>query len=472
MSTPRQTSTVVERLADFATRTRYDELAESTALQLRIRLLDALGCALGAIGADPVDRIRSHVRKTCTGGAGTLIGGGTAAPRDAAFVNGSLVRYLDFNDSYIALRETCHPSDNIAAIVAAAEIADADGRDLLAAFATAYQVQCRLSDVAPVRARGFDHTSQLVIATAAGVSRVLGLDAKRAAHAIAISGTALHALRVTRTGRLSQWKGLAAPFAAACALDASLLAANGVTGPLELFEGDKGFMEVLSGPFLLDWSREQLDRAHKTIIKPFNAEVHSQSVIEAILALRRDENLDPEQIEGADIEIFDVAYDIIGGGAHGDKSAVRTKEQADHSLPYIVAATLLDGEVTPAQYQPDRIQRSDVQRLMARVRVRADEAFTRRFPEEMPCRVTIRLGGGRTVTREASDFPGFHARPFDWSSALAKFAALAEPRAGSGVSERIATAVHDVHRLRVRELSSLLAKLPWPEARGEANHVQ
>ena len=152
-----------------------------------------------------------------------MIGGGKTAPDRAALINGALVRYLDFNDSFLAKGETCHPSDNLAPVLAASEYAGASGKDFLVALAVAYQVQCRLSEVAPVRDKGFDHVTQGAYAVAAGVSKALGLDAAKTANAIAISGTSLNALRVTRTGKLSNWKGLAYPFMASCALHAAFL---------------------------------------------------------------------------------------------------------------------------------------------------------------------------------------------------------------------------------------------------------
>src|SRR5207253_7333018 len=109
---------------------------------------------------------------------------------------------LDVHDSYFAPGETCHPSDNLAPVLAAAEYVDASGRELLVALAVAYQVQCRLSDEAPVRARGFDHTTQGAYAVAAGAAKALRLDQTATANAVAIAGTALNALRVTRTGAL------------------------------------------------------------------------------------------------------------------------------------------------------------------------------------------------------------------------------------------------------------------------------
>jgi 2-methylcitrate dehydratase len=168
------------------------------------------------------------------------------------------VRYLDFNDWFLASGETCHPSDNLAPVLAAAEYAHADGRTLLTALAVAYQVQNRLSEVAPVRAKGFDHTTQGAYAVAAGVSRALRLDPQRTASAIAIAGTSLNALRVTRTGALSHWKGLAYPAAAFGATHAAFLAMRGITGPSEVFEGNKGFIDAIAGPFQIDWQHENL----------------------------------------------------------------------------------------------------------------------------------------------------------------------------------------------------------------------
>ncbi len=165
--------------------------------------------------------------------------------------------------------------------MAAAEYAGASGRELLTALAVAYQVQSRLSDVAPVRSKGFDHTTQGSYAVAAGVSRALSLDEAKTGNAIAIAGTAFNALRVTRTGRLSHWKGLAYPNVGFGATHAVFLAMRGVTGPPEVFEGNKGFMDAIAGQFVIDWSSEDLERVLRTIVKKYNAEIHSSPLLRA-----------------------------------------------------------------------------------------------------------------------------------------------------------------------------------------------
>jgi len=454
--------TIAEQLAAFVSRASFHDLSRAAVEQLKIRVLDAVGCAIGALGGDPIRRLEAHLEEFGGSALCTLVGGGRTAPDRAALYNGALVRYLDFNDSYLARGETCHPSDNLGAVLAASEYADRGGGDLLTALAVAYQVQCRLSDVAPVRARGFDHTTQGSYAVGAGVSKALGLDPARTANAIAICGTAFNALRVTRTGPLSHWKGLAYPNAAACCTQATFLAMRGITGPPLVFEGNKGFMEAIAGRFALDWARGDLERVTRTIVKQYNAEVHSQATLEGVLELRREDAIRPEDIEQVEIETFDVAYNIIGGGEEGDKTLVRTKEEADHSLPYLVAVALIDGQVLPEQYAPDRITRPDVQSLLRRVVVRATDAYSQQFPGRMPCRIRITTRGGRVFERDKQDYEGFHTRPMRWSTVVQKFDRLSAPCADAEVRREIVGAVAELEGIRVRELTRLLARVRRP----------
>ena len=448
----------VEELAAFASGARWDVLSPATVSALKVRLLDALGCALGALSAGPVRAVRVLTESLGGNPLATLIGGGMSSPDRAAFYNGAAVRYLDFNDAYLAPHETCHPSDNVAPLLAAAEYSGASGRDFLTALAVAYQVQCRLSDVAPVRAKGFDHTVQGVYASAAGAARAMGLTAGEAASAIAIAGTAQNALRVTRTGELSHWKGLAFPHAAMNAVHAALLAQYGITGPLAVFEGNKGLEDAITGPFEIDWSREDLERVTRTVLKRYNAEIHAQSAVEGLLALRRDTGLPASELASITLDTFQVAFQIIGGGEEGGKKLVRTKEEADHSLPYMLAAAYLDGELGPAQYAPERIARGDVQDLLQRVVVRPDPAYSARFPQEMACRVTLRTRGGQSRTVEQRDYPGFTTRPLSWEEATDKFYALArsvDPRR----AREIVDAVSRLEELPISDLTSLLASV-------------
>ena len=449
--------TRVEELAGFVSATRFEQISEAAREQLKLRVLDALGCAFGALDGDPPRMIAAQVREFGGAPLATLIGAGRSAPDRAALYNGALARYLDFNDSFLAPGETCHPSDNLPPVLAAAEYAHADGRTLMTALAVAYQVQTRLSEVAPVRARGFDHTTQGAYAAAAAVARALGLDERRTASAIAIAGTALNALRVTRTGELSHWKVLAYPATASAATSAAFLAMRGITGPREVFEGNKGFIETISGPFELDWTAEDLESVTRTILKEFNAEIHSQSAIEALLALRAEHGIRAQDVARIELDTFQVAYDIIGGGEEGSKYEIATKEEADHSLPYLLAVAMLDGQVLPEQYVPQRIAAADVQDLLRRVHVSPDAELSRRFPQQHSARIRVHLHDGRVLEREQHDYEGFTTRPMGWDAVVAKFDRLAEPYIDARRRARITEAVSDLDQLTVEHLTGLLA---------------
>jgi 2-methylcitrate dehydratase PrpD len=282
--------TAVERLAEFVVRTSYDDLSEAARDQLKIRVLDSLGCAIGAMGDEPVQFVHDQVAEFGPSGACTLIGGGRTAPDRAAFYNGALVRYLDYNDGYLARGESCHPSDNLSAVLAACEYADRSGRDLMVA---------------------------------------------------------------------------------------------------------------------------------RTVIKRHNAEIHAQTAIDAALELKRQHRCVAGDVDRIDVEVFDVAYKIIGGGEEGDKSIVCTKEDADHSLPYLVAVAILDNEVLPAQFAPDRIQRADVQQLLCRVWVRPSPAFSQRFPTRWPLGSRSRCTTGARSTVRSLNIPGSMRRRCRGNTSLA-----------------------------------------------------
>ncbi len=454
--------TLVEELAQFVASASFENLSLEAINTLKIRVLDGLGCAIGSLSGQPVRLIRKVEGEFGGTSVCTLIGGGKTAPDRASFYNGSLVRYLDFNDSFLTKFEACHPSDNIAPVLAASEFADASGRDFLVALAVAYQVQCRLSEVAPVRQKGFDHATQGAYAVAAGASRALDLDVGKTANAIAISGAALNSLRVTRTGRLSNWKGLAYPFTSFCAIHAVFLAREGITGPLEVFEGNKGFMDAIAGNFEIIWSKENLEAVRRTILKRYNAEVHSQSAIECILTMRNEDELRAQDIDSIELGIFDAAYNIIGGGEEGEKKTIQTKEQADHSLPYILSVALLDGGVTPEQYTQERILRDDVQMLLRKIHVNPVREFSVKFPDAMPCEIVAHLKNGRTLKRIANDYEGFYTKPMSFERTREKFDKLASKFADDSLRRKIVETIANIESANIRELTRLLEKVQVP----------
>ena len=449
----------VQKLAKFTSTRSFNDLSKQAIRELKIRLLDSIGCAIGALEGPPIRRIKNQTLDFGGNPHSTLLAGNKTAPDRAAFYNSSLVRYLDFNDSYLAKGETCHPSDNIGSILAAGEYNDIDGETFLTALAIAYQVQCRLSDLAPVRHKGFDHTVQGAYASAAGTAYALGLDQEKTANAIAIAATAYNALRVTRTGNLSNWKGLAFPSTGWTSTHSAFLAMRGVTGPEEIFEGNKGFKDSIAGDFNINWSIEDLERVNKTIIKKYNAEIHSQATFEGLIEIREENSFNCEDIEKIVLNTFDVVYHIIGGGEEGGKKNIRLKEEADHSLPYMMAAALLDGNVLPQQYEQERILKEDIQSLLKKIEVYEKKEYSDRFPNEEACDITIYFKNGEKITKSKCDYEGFHSRPASWDFICQKFNNLSKNYTDEKLRNEIILMIQNFENHSVKELMTLLSKV-------------
>ncbi|CCN46670.1 putative 2-methylcitrate dehydratase [Vibrio nigripulchritudo MADA3029] len=450
---------LVNELASYVENASFDQLSDDAKRELKIRLLDSLGCAIGALEGAPIRRIKEQIDEFGGAPLVTLIGGGKTSPDRAALYNSALVRYLDYNDSYLAKKETCHPSDNIGSVLAATEYAKGHGRDFLTALGVAYQVQCRLSDVAPVRHKGFDHTVQGSYGAAAGAAKALNLNAEQIANAVSISATAYNALRVTRTGNLSNWKGLAFPSTGWTSTHSAFLAMRGITGPEEVFEGNKGFIDAIAGDFQIHWADENLEKVTDTIIKKYNAEIHSQSTLEGLIEWRNEHNIDPARIRSIELETFDVAYHIIGGGEEGGKKLIRTKEEADHSLPYMMAVAILDGQVLPAQYKTERIEKPDVQELLQKVHVSENPDYSARFPAQEAISVRVILDDGTQFDVAKVDYEGFHTRPASWGFIREKFDSLASPFADTQLRQNIFEVVSSLEDFSISELTQLLAQV-------------
>jgi 2-methylcitrate dehydratase len=428
--------TLAERLAAYAAELQFADLSPEVVREVKRRVMDALGCAYGAWHAEPPTIARRVASAISAGDGATLLGTHhRTSPDWAAFANGCLVRYLDFNDTYLS-REPAHPSDNIPAALAVAEAFHRSGRELIAAVALAYEVQCRLCDAASLRARGWDHVTYGAFSTALAAARLAGLSKPQTVQAVGIAGVASAALRQARVGELSHWKGCAFAHAARQGVFAVLLAREGMTGPAPIFEGEMGFQKLVSGPFELagPW-----DRAHvggdasppamilQTAIKFWPAEYHGQSAIEAALRLRSGIG-DWREIDSILVESHDAAVDIIGSGPAQWRPA--TRETADHSLPYLVAVALADGQVTAAQFAPARLADPELGALVQRIRVVRNPELSAAYPGAVGNIVSLRMRNGATH-RQRIDYPHGSARhPLSDAEVRAKFTALAEPLLG------------------------------------------
>jgi 2-methylcitrate dehydratase len=420
--------TTTAELAEFTRSVEYDDLSEDVREALKKRVLDTIGIAIGALDAPVTRRVRETVEELDDGGDARLWGTSrSASPAGAAMYNTTLTRYFDFMDSFLAPGETPHPSDTIAAVTAVAEDRDRSGAELLEAIGAAYEVQGELAWNAPVRDRGWDHVTHTVVSTAVGAGKARDLDRKQLRNAIGIAGTAHNALRVTRTGGINEWKGIASANAARNAVYSVVLADHGVEGPVTLFEGQKGWKEVVSGEFEVDLD-PGCTRVFDTMTKRYVAETYAQSAIEGIVELAEKYDINHKRVERIRLETFGGAVLIIGGG-EGDRYEVRTKAQADHSLPYMLSVALIDREVTADSYDPKRIRMDDVQSLLRSVVVEEGESLTDRFESgSMPAVLEIELADGRVYRTEKEAFQGHPSRPMSWMEIEAKFETMTAER--------------------------------------------
>ena len=415
------------RLARYAANLKFSDLDPATVHEVCRRLIDSLGCACGAYQADAAQVARRVARKTRGEPGASFLGSShPSSPELAAFVNGVLFRYLDCNDTYLSL-EPAHPSDNFAAVLAAAETAGRGGQDVITAAVLAYEIQCRLCDAASIRARGWDHVTYGAFSTAAAAAKLLGLSVDGILQALNLAGTPNVTLRQTRAGELSEWKGCAFANASRNGVFAASLAAEGLTGPAPIFEGELGFFKQVSGPFELPPLGGEAGSTDfmikRTSIKFWPAEYHSQSAIHAALELRSQIG-DARQIKSLDIFSFDAAVDIIGKDP--EKWRPKTRETADHSLPYCTAVALLDGDVTLDSFNSQRLVDPVTLELTAKIRVLRDAALTKRYPKGIPNRLVATLEDGRQFTTE-NEFPrGHDQNPMTDAEVVVKFRKLAQ----------------------------------------------
>jgi 2-methylcitrate dehydratase len=449
-----------EGMANFACRVTCEDLTPERRERLKLSILDSLACAINALGAPPVAACLAQAKEFGgPNGRCTLIGGGKADVVYAALYNTVLVRYVDFMDSYLAGPELCHPSDNTGAVLAACEHTGRSGKEFLTALAVAYQVQSVLTASAPFMERGFDITSALPYSMGAGVAKALRLDEVETAAAVEICGQGGLQLLVARTTPISQWKGLSSSQVAFGCVNAVFLASRGVTGPKYVIEGSCGLAQALDQSVNIDWEHTKLDCFDRLSLKSYNSAVPTESAIFCILELHKANPFDPAEVMSIEADVVQDTYDFTGGGRFGPKTDVHTKEDADHSLPYLLAVALLDGDVQTAQLNPERIAKPDVQSLLLKVRVRPDNSFTARFPAEFPSRVTVRLKSGQSLSHEVSNYPGFPTRPFTWDEVSAKFDKLAAGHLSSQLGRDIKDTVRSLEDVEVGDLTKLLGEV-------------
>lgn len=426
-------ATLGRRIAQWVHNLSYEELPQQTVHETKRRVLDSIGCCLGAYRSEP-GTIARDVATSIADAAGASVWGTThkTRPEYAAFANGAMVRYLDFNDTYLS-KEPAHPSDNIPAAIAAAQAVGKGGKDAILAAVIGYEIQCRQCDAASLRANGWDHVTYGALSSAMAAGKLWELDEDKLEHALGLAGVCNIATRQTRTGQISMWKACAFSNAARNGLFAADLARRGMTGPYEIYEGPKGVFRQLTGRFELVLGSNGDFMIDKTYIKFWPAEYHSQSAINAMLQLRP--KAIGKMVEKIHIASFEAAVSIIG--SEPEKWRPTSRETADHSMGYCTAVALIDGDVTLDSFDEHRLTDEKVLDLLDRTSITEDAVLNQGYPEGIPNHITITFQDGSKVDKRV-DFPRGHAKnPMTDDEVIGKFRRLASGVISDATADRI-----------------------------------
>lgn len=412
-----------ERLADYAHQLRYDDLDVATIEQVKSLVIDTLGCGIAAFDERPV-RICRVVALSVGDGVSTVIGTNRRSTPDlASFANAAAFRYGELNDVYAPKAESggAHPSDHIAACLAVAEAERANASELITAIVLAYEINCRLVDAIDISDHRWDQPVLSLPAVALAAGKLMKLSPEALAQAVNLAINDHIAMGQTRTQILSDWKGLADAEAGRNAVFATLLARAGLTGPTPIFEGRWGFFRLVSGPADIDvgafGGRGNEFRINRVGMKPYPVLAHAQTAILAGIAVAKEAgSLD----RIATIEIATTRRGYQQAGSEPEKWQPDTRETADHSLPYIAARAMLDGDITPRSFDPEKLHDPRILAFMRKITVKPDPAFER-YPGAPPIRITAMLYDGEQIVRQVDNMPGFAGMPMTRADVERKF---------------------------------------------------
>jgi 2-methylcitrate dehydratase len=446
---------LTRQIAAFAAEFSYNQLPEKVIAAATRYLVDSLACAIAAHDCEQAQMglrlARGALPDRYPGRI--LLHGERSTAESAAFVNTAMIRNLDFNDQYPG----GHPSDCLGALLAIAESANGDGRRLLSSMVIAYELFVRLSDATGLRYKGWDQGFAIGISSVAAVGHLLRLSSKQIGEAIAITTVANIPMRNTRAGELSHWKGAATSFATRNGMFATLLASEGMTGPDRPFEGKHGLWDLITGPFGIEPlpSAGGPFRSPDVQLKFWPVEYNAQLPVWAALELRAKVNWR----DLVDIEIGTYPFALTEIGGEPEKWDPKTRETADHSMPYIFAKVLVDGNINLAAFEESAYRDPTLRPLMSKIRIDVDEEVNAIYPKVVSMKVKATTNDGRVVTLFPRDPLGHTNNPMQDDDVRAKFLRTVEPVFGNQRASAVLDRWWNIAEASPSELSSALTLL-------------
>ncbi|UCD18609.1 MAG: MmgE/PrpD family protein [Candidatus Zixiibacteriota bacterium] len=415
--------TISRRIAEFAVNLNYDDLPENVVHEVKRFLYDSVGCAYGGYHTRDVNILRDIYLNTGGKAEATLIGFGERLPAvNATLINSLMIRALDFNDIYWK-EDPSHPSDLIPAALAVGEMVGASMKEVIVAIVLAYEFEQRLCEFAVpgIRERKWHHATLTQFVSPIVAGKLLGLSVDQMVNAIGISGSHNHTIGCPTAGQLTMMKNTVDPMAVQAGVFAALMAQKGYTGTEAIFEGKEGFMDVF-GP---GWALEKMIgglgedyRIRQCGMKAFPTEALTHTHLSATLNVVRGNNITYDRIEEVVITTIARACDIL---FDPNKYRPESRETADHSLPYCIAAALVDHRITTRSFSEERLKDPRIREVIDRIKGEASEEFERMFPDKQPSKVVVRTKDGEEYS-EYLEYPkGDPREPMTMEDLEAKF---------------------------------------------------
>jgi len=447
---------IAEYLASYADSLNYEDIPLEVVYRTKVLLIDTLACGIGGYSSEPAQiarRIAGRVSPVHM--PATVLGSGQkSSPELATFANGVMTRYLDFNDAYFS-KEGGHPSDNFAPILTCADAVHVGGKQVLVASVLAYEVFCRLCDHIVISPQGFDHATMGLISAVMGVSKILGLSREQMVQAINIAVVSSIALGQTRVGEVSMWKACALANAGRNAVFAALLAKEGMTGPGPVFEGHNGFFKALSGPFQFDefGGQGRGFRIMDAMIKRYPCGTFGQTAVDAALLVRSQISSVEDIVK---INVGTLAFGKRAMASDAEKWHPKTRESADHSIPYAVGVSLMHGPLEIKHFSDPYLHDPVLHDLIQRIVVEETEECNSLYPGANATRVEVITRTGEKVSELVRYHRGHPLNPLTKDEIEHKFHSLARDLLPPGKSKELLSLIWNIERVndagRIMEL--------------------
>jgi 2-methylcitrate dehydratase len=449
--------TVTAKMARWAAALDYKHLSQDAIYQAKRFLLDSVGCALGGYQQHDV-RIALEVLDDIAGrGPATVIGTGKRIdPISASLANALMIRCMDYNDIYWK-QDPSHPSDIFPAALACCERAEGNGRELIVGVVLGHEFEMRFCEAAfpGIRERGWHHATLTAFVSPIVAGRALHLGWEQIQHAVGISASRHATLGAVTAGKLTMMKNTVDPMATQSGVFAALMAEKGYTGPEHVVDGKEGLIHCLGPEWKLDMLTDGLGESWRITqcgMKAFPTEALTHTPISAVLDLVKSNDLKPDQVTKIQIRSLARAADILSDPSKYDP---RTKETADHSLPYVIAAALAERQVTPVQFTMEKIMDPAIRAQLKKVEVVADPEIEKVFPALQRVIVNITTSDGSSYSKQL-DYPkGDPRNPLTDGEVEEKFAALAEGVLSAKAQKKLKDAIWSLEK--VGSVSKLMA---------------